>query len=468
MKIRVQQIVKSPLILAGLILLTALFLRFWQLEKFAVFDYDQERDAFLIREILINHRLMLIGAKSGPTGLYTGSLYLYLLAPFYWLFRGDPLGGAVLAGLVGVLTTAGLIWFGAKLFGSAVGLIAGLLYGTSLVMVGYDQIVWNPTFLPITSTVLVGSLLLAKIAKPVWLIPAGLSLGLSFHFHFAAFYLVIFVVLAILYRRLKLDRNLFLGIAWFLLLISPLLVFELRHQGSNSRQILNSLSGGARETHSFGVQTLDAAQIVIKAILAACLPGPKSGLPILAVLVLVGLKSSLRNTLSQDLAFRELIKLGLLLILAAVLVSAGSGMHLVPYYFLPLFPVAFLILARLIGSFFQEGSLTLLTGLIVLAIFLSTNLKALSRRQTPVSLWAKKKAVQTVITAAQGKPFRLSVTADQGWDWGFDYLFLNQGISDPRHSPGPAYTLVVPHDFQGIKSEFIYGGVGIIFPERDD
>jgi uncharacterized membrane protein YhhN len=446
-------------VLSLLVLLLALALRGWRLERWTGFGYDQERDAFLIRSILKDRRLMLIGAKSAPTGLYTGSLYLYLMAPFYWLFRFDPLGGAVFAVLAGALTTALLIWSGSKLVNFRVGVIAALLYATSLAMINYDRTPWNPTLLMATSLVLVTSLIMASRAAPAsrWWVMAGLALGFSFHLHFAAFYLAFFTLMVWLAARPRLHRNALLGIFAFLFLISPLVLFDFRHDFLLVRQLEGLLRSGSGGPASFALRFFDSGRVALEAILYVWIPKRPIGL-----LALVPLTAGLVFPRRKDL---PLFSVGLAA--TAVAATALTRTRVVPYYFMPLFPLTYLLIASAFDRLFRAGRGRLLLALGLLSLSIGVNLKAMRSRTPSLSLWAKKQAVKLILDRRDGRPFRLSVTADPGRDFGFDYLFVKEGVAAPRGGGGSVYTIVVPNGAYGIEGDIVYDGVGVVFPSHE-
>ena len=67
------------------------FLRFYNLDKRVIFDWDQERDAWVIKQILSEKKLTLIGPRVlGPEGFFLGPFFTYLLAPFYLLTSLHP------------------------------------------------------------------------------------------------------------------------------------------------------------------------------------------------------------------------------------------------------------------------------------------------------------------------------------------------------------------------------------------
>src|ERR1035437_7871157 len=82
---------KFKFIFLPLILLFAFLLR---TRMFLYGDFyflvDQARDLLLTKGIVVDHTLTLIGARTGLGGLFHGPIWFYIIAPFFFLFGGDP------------------------------------------------------------------------------------------------------------------------------------------------------------------------------------------------------------------------------------------------------------------------------------------------------------------------------------------------------------------------------------------
>src|SRR3989344_5412604 len=90
-----------PLLLISVI---ALFLRAYRIDILTTFGRDQGIDFLVARDMIINHKLTLIGIKTSVADFYQGPNYLYILLPFFWVFDFHPLAGAFSAVFFSVLT----------------------------------------------------------------------------------------------------------------------------------------------------------------------------------------------------------------------------------------------------------------------------------------------------------------------------------------------------------------------------
>src|SRR3989338_1063879 len=107
-----------------IILVLAFFMRFYKIHEFLFWGMDQEYEAFLVKNILTGKHFPLIGVNASDTGLYLGPIFIYFAAIPYFIFQGNPLGGAVTASSLGVITTFALYKLGKVWFSEKEGLLA--------------------------------------------------------------------------------------------------------------------------------------------------------------------------------------------------------------------------------------------------------------------------------------------------------------------------------------------------------
>lgn len=217
-----------PLIL---ILLLSAFLRLYRLNDLFVFGGDEEYQSILAQTIVKHFHIIWIGVTAGHLGFYLGPFWTYFSAFWFLLSKGAPLITGYIASIIGVLTTALIIYTGNKLFNKRTGLLAGLLYATLPLIVFFDQKYWNPSLVPLLSLAMLLSLSQIKVNSKWWLI-FSLCFGLVFHVHLS---LLPYVLIAIfLLSKKTVDRRtVFLGVLIFLVIYSPLIFFDYFHKGSN-------------------------------------------------------------------------------------------------------------------------------------------------------------------------------------------------------------------------------------------
>jgi len=84
-------------ILLSLILGLGLYLRLRHWPDFLTFDYEKARDLIASMKIFTEKKLTLIGPVSEVEGIFHGPLYYYLVGFFYYIFKGDPRAGSIVA-----------------------------------------------------------------------------------------------------------------------------------------------------------------------------------------------------------------------------------------------------------------------------------------------------------------------------------------------------------------------------------
>lgn len=90
------------------------------------FTVDQGDDAVHVREILVNHKALLIGPETGISGVHSGARWYYFIALGYKLFNGNPVGAVFMVILLNVATTALVMWQIAKKVSPTLALVVGI------------------------------------------------------------------------------------------------------------------------------------------------------------------------------------------------------------------------------------------------------------------------------------------------------------------------------------------------------
>lgn len=230
------------------ILLVAGFFRFYKIDQYMTFLGDEGRDALMIKRILVAHDLPLLGPPTSIGNIYLGPLYYYMMAIPMGLFWLNPVSAAVMDGVIGLLTILLIYFLGKAWFGSWAGVVGALLYAISPVTIYYSRSSWNPNPAPFFALLaMLGCYLAHKSRNFRWLILVGASVAAAVQMHYLALILIpVFGFLWIyeisLIVRKKLTRSNFLtgtllGIMIFLAVMSPVFVFDLKHNFMNYRAI---------------------------------------------------------------------------------------------------------------------------------------------------------------------------------------------------------------------------------------
>lgn len=137
---------KKIIVFLFIIFIFAFLLRVYYLPRLAlIFEYDQARDAFVVREI-ISGDLKILGPPSSTPGLFHGVFYYYFLAPAYLLGKGNPIVASYWVAFfnaMGIFILFALVYLLVKKRTTA--LLASFLFAVSFEASQYATWLSNPT-----------------------------------------------------------------------------------------------------------------------------------------------------------------------------------------------------------------------------------------------------------------------------------------------------------------------------------
>jgi len=216
----------------AVIVLLAIFLRFYEINKLHFFTYDQARDAIYVKRIVANHIPRLLGTQTSLPGMYLPPFYYYTIAPVLWLARLNPIGIDIYSASIGVLAVILVYWVANQMFGKPAGIVSAALYSVSPLNVELSRRAWNPNTLPFF--ILLAFYFLWRFwvkKKERDFLFATIVYGYCLSLHFGAWTLAPIFLFSWLYLfKKKGSRKILLGsIAAISFFIAPLILFELRH-----------------------------------------------------------------------------------------------------------------------------------------------------------------------------------------------------------------------------------------------
>lgn len=226
------------------------------------FTYDVGRDMLAAKSIVIDHKLTLIGSTTGIEGIFYGPWWYFFLSVPFFLFSGDPQGIAFFMGLIGVATILISYIVGRKIGGVFLGIIFAAFISISPVMVLSSSQIWNPNLIPFL--VLLVFLMLHmlsfdskhKTSKAKYPFLLGLLLGLIIDMEivFGILYsLGIFISLTFVFRKGLKIKELFSFILGLLLIFSPRIIFEIRHDFLMTKTFINAFINGSMLPKQFSI-----------------------------------------------------------------------------------------------------------------------------------------------------------------------------------------------------------------------
>lgn len=452
---------KEKIILASLLILGAI-LRFYNLESRLSFDWDQENFAWQAKSMVVDHKMTLIGAPTSVGGIHLGPFYTYLSNLFYLIFRMDPVGAGILSILFGIVTIFAFYFIGERLFDKKTGFSAAFLYAVSFPLITWDLVAWNPAPFPLF-VLLTIFVLYQTFKEEKYLIVLLALLGIGLHFHFSALVLYLLSLVILLFFRPKFSRKtIFLSLSAFLLTISPLIFFDLRHNFHNSRQLINFFLFQSGSFPPAEVKFLPIGRMIWRDIFDFFLyVWPEALAEIFLIVIWLSLPFI---WLVKKNKRKILIIFFLTFFLTFVSYSLYPG-HVTEYYLMPLVSIAVLLTAYSLSSLFTYPKLLTIVASLFLLVFLALNLNLWWSYEKPMSLADKKEAVRFIVDDAKGKPFRISLTCAPGYDTGYRYLFWYYQANISTNLKDKIYTIVAPAGFDGIRSMKEFHGIGVLWAE---
>jgi 4-amino-4-deoxy-L-arabinose transferase-like glycosyltransferase len=243
---RLQRVLTITLLL--LLLGAAAFLRLYRLE-YSFIGPDQSIVLGIATEF-VNQGEIPLAANKSSAGIMNPPFLEYLLAIPLFL-KPQVLRVVQFTALINLGAVVACYAFVAALYGRRAGFMAALLFAANPWAVYYSRLIWNPSPIPLFSTLLLGSLLayFAGARRGVWLTLSFLWLAAIVQLHLASLVLIILTGLIFLpfWRSLKLKPLLW-GVSLFVLTFLPFLLFVRGTGWTDVRAVLSALQGG-QEVH---------------------------------------------------------------------------------------------------------------------------------------------------------------------------------------------------------------------------
>lgn len=236
----------SPLqwILAVVVIAGA-YLRIYNSSETVQFLGDQGRDALIVSRMFKEWDPVFIGPVTSVGNMYLGPLYYYFMLPFLLLSYPSPMGpvwGVIGLSILSIFLT---YRWGSKMIGEKGAFIAAWLVAFSATIVEYSRFSWNPNPMPFVMLAMVYATFLAVRKNPwYWVAVLGMF-GVLIQLHYLTLVTAGgagIVWLFTLWEKRR-DRKAIsrlalatgVGVCVLLLLLSPLILFDIRHDFLNAQ-----------------------------------------------------------------------------------------------------------------------------------------------------------------------------------------------------------------------------------------
>ena len=442
------------------IILASAFFRLYRVSDLLGFYYDQGRDALKVQEILTFKDFPMIGPTTGIAGLFLGPFWFYLITPFYWLGKGNPVIAANFISLFDVGAVFLIYWLGKEFYNRKVGLIAALLWGCSFYLVLSGRWLSNPAPFPFFTLLFLlglGKFLIQKKEKYLILILTSLAICLQLEMASAVFFFPIILILWFIFRPKIINKKyLWISLGVFFAFLLPQMLFEIKNNFPMTRNFflfnkgeINTVSSKtwALPTFTFLKERILNYQRILFSKLEV---NQQIGTKFLSVLWLI---FAIWLTFKQFIFKKERQKMDTILLLFLFLplfllfFFAGNYGRLYDYYLTGFFP-AFILLFALFINFFSRKIIYWPIMALIIVWFLSSNLLFLKHYLTSgvdgpqnISLGNQIQAIDWIYQQAGEEEFNVAVYVPPVIPYAYDYLFPWYG---QRHYSRQPSTKEVP------------------------
>lgn len=225
--------------------------------KEITFGWDQARDAFQSINIWQGDPIKIIGPSTAELpGLHHGSLYWYLISPFYYFSGGNIFVIRLFLIILNLINIFIIFYLSKSLFkNERIALLSSLFYSISFEANQYSRWLSNPSPALLTIPLTFLGLWLIINNKNWGVAIALISWALSVHFQFFLVYQIIFIlpILFWFYKKnsFKFNKENFVGFISSFLILLPFLIAEIKFnfqglksfkQLSDNKDLLRSFS----------------------------------------------------------------------------------------------------------------------------------------------------------------------------------------------------------------------------------
>lgn len=227
----------KPLLITLIIFGFEIFLRFYQMDVKNPFGYDQVDNAWIAKNLIVNHQLPLVGmvAKT-DSGIYIGPLYYYFVSIFYWILNLNPIASQLIASVTAIFNFWVIYFVFRKIFNPRIAIIALLINVFSFPAILFEGIQWPVQLLPAISLLIFYFLYKVVTGKVRNIIPLAILIGIAFSLHFTAVFFPIIVLLSLpLFPRNKETlKYVLISLPLFIIFLIPNIIYAQINNHANS------------------------------------------------------------------------------------------------------------------------------------------------------------------------------------------------------------------------------------------
>ncbi len=435
-----------------LILITA-FLRLYRIDEYMTFLGDEGRDALVVKKILVNYDFPLLGAPTSVGNMYNGPLYYYMMATAMAVWWMSPIAAAAMVALVGT-AAVGLVYYLARSwFGKVAAIVSATLYALSPVNIIYSRSSWNPNPAPLFALLgIIGLFKSRQTGNYLWLILTGGALAFAVQMHLLA--LILLPIFGTIwayelwekYKQKKESRNFWKGfilaLITFLILMSPLAIFDFKYNFQNYRALTTFFLGDRATTVNLNpLNTFERIPpLYYDNLINRYIAGDNFQLMIVvSVLVLLPLGAFIWNLIKRKKFIYSFFVLNVWL-LVGVMGLALYKQNVYDHYSSFLNPAIFILFGSIVNlinslnskkvnQYIRGAFFLLFLALVIVNLQISPLLKEPNRQ-----LQRTQEVAKFVIQEARNEPFNFALLANGNYDAAYQF-YLDEYGHKPAQLP---------------------------------
>jgi 4-amino-4-deoxy-L-arabinose transferase-like glycosyltransferase len=443
---RIMQFLKNHSAIIA-ILIGAAVLRLYKIADYMTFLGDEGRDVLVVKHILQGD-LTFLGPRASAGDFFLGPIYYYMMAPFLWIWRYDPVGPAVMVAIFGIVTVFLVYLITMRFFDKTAGVAAAALYAVSSLVIVYSRSSWNPNVMPFFTLVTLYLLYLAaKKENKKYFIGVGILLGIILQLHYLGTFVAVIIalftflsaflkksasVMQLVKRWMTNYISIFLG---FLIGFSPFLAFEIKNNFPNLRTIFGFIFQNTVENEYVNASYFSIVHDTFIRVFGRLL----TNYPVIqdlekfdgGVLQLWRIGIIILALSSIFLVFRMKDKLQMLLLLtwigAGIVLFGVYKKPIYDYYFGFLFPAPFIVFGNLFSTIYSYKSrkkVGVVLACLLLCVLMGAQYYNSLLRYPPNRQRDQMKLIADfVISKTDNQPFNFALVTGGNSDHAYRYFF---------------------------------------------
>lgn len=422
---------KTVILILALLIFGVFYKLNWTWDGNFLFNMDNARDMVDVREMVVTGKFRLIGPTSGIEGFFNGPGWYYLLAIPFILTAGNPYGAIIFMVVLWAIGGFFLLKMLSR-FGNLAVLLGGMVWISSNYIMLATLYSYNPN--PVVLLTPLFIYLLEKYINTNSLfygVGAWILGGLFFNFEmaFGIFIPAIFFVSLVVSGKKHIihGKNFWIGFAFFIMLLMPQILFELRHDFFMTKSVMNYLRNGASSGSSI-LSRLENA----KSTYLGALSGTMMNWELLSRLtVFAWILALLKIIKNRKFEKDTLLVITMLFLIIPPLFHILLPIKVMPWHLGGTMAAAIIFIGIMLSRLAGLGGLGRLFSLFLsvsVVIYAVNNLELPKMFDKKVSQDAavfrnETAAVDYVYRQAQGKNFRVYVYLPSVIDYPYQYLF---------------------------------------------